>query len=135
LDSTIDVAIMDSLPGIASIPGMFDAPAVSPTPSTQARVAALISNPRVRPYLGIAVAAVIWMVGGRGGLAVAFLALWYAGRALLRARERNRVSLEQERCALHAITTASRALRAGIPIAGMMQILANEGEGDAGKAF
>ena len=141
LDSTLDVALLEGMPGVAgmpesaSIPGVFDAPAVAPKLSTQARAAALISDPRVRPYLGIAVAAIIWIVGGRGGLAIAFLALWYAGRALLRARTRNRLSMEQERCALHAITTASRALRAGIPIAGMMQILANEGEGDAGKAF
>ena len=111
------------------------APRVAPALAAQSGIVLLMNHPRVRPYLGIMTAGIIWIVGGRGGPAIAFLALWYAGRALLRARERNRRAVEDERCALHAITTASRALRAGIPITGMLQILATEGEGDAGKSF
>ena len=103
--------------------------------SAQSRLVPFVNHPRVRPYLGLLTAGIIWIIGGRGGPAMAFLALWYAARTLLRIRARNRLAVEQERCALHAISTASRALRAGIPIAGMLQILATEGEGDARKAF
>lgn len=103
--------------------------------STQSRMVLFINHPRVQPYLGLLTAGIIWIVGGRGGPAMAVLAVWYAGRTILRIRSRNRLAVEQERCALHAISTASRALRAGIPITGMLQILATEGEGEAGKAF
>ena len=43
LDSTLDVALLEGMPGVAgmpesaSIPGVFDAPAVAPKLSTQAR--------------------------------------------------------------------------------------------------
>ena len=122
----------DSAP---STPNAPTAPLRSLARSVQARTILLLRNPRVRPYLGFIGAGLIWIVGGRSGPAIAFVALWYGARALLRVWKRNKRTIEEERCALHAVSTASRALRAGIPIAGMLQILATEGEGVAGKAF
>lgn len=125
-------------PGDDSAPSTPNAPTArhrSLARSVQSRTILLLRNPRVRPYLGFIGAGLIWIVGGRSGPAIAFLALWYGARALLRIRKRNRRTIEDERCALHAVGTASRALRAGIPIAGMLQILATEGQGVAGTAF
>ena len=121
--------------GAPSTPNAMEAPLMSPAHSVQSHTMLLLHNPRVQPYLGLLGAGLIWIVGGRSGPAIAFVALWYGARALLRVWKRNKRTIEEERCALHAVSTASRALRAGIPIAGMLQILATEGEGVAGKAF
>ena len=128
-------------PGILALeladqePFVFAATPAIPANSTPFNLVALIQQPRIRPFLLLLVAALIWMIGGRSGPALAFVALWYGARALLQARTRHRIAMEQERCALHAINTAGRALGAGIPITGVLQILAAEGEGDAGRAF
>ncbi|RLS46102.1 MAG: hypothetical protein DWH86_03700 [Planctomycetota bacterium] len=106
-----------------------------PVHSAQSHATSLLQNPRVQPYLGLIGAGLVWIVVGRSGPAIAFFAFWYAASTLLRVRKRNKRTIEDERCALHAVSTASRALRAGIPIAGMLQILAAEGEGVAGTAF
>jgi tight adherence protein B len=54
---------------------------------------------------------------------------------IVRSRARTRRTVEQERYAVEAISGASRALRAGIPLGGMLEILAVEGRGEAGRAF
>ena len=118
-----------------STPNAMTAPLMSTGHSVQSQTMFLLGNPRVQPYLGVIGAGLVWIVGGRSGPAIAFLALWYGARSLLRVRKRNRRIIEDEQCALQAVSTASRALRAGIPIAGMLQILATEGKGVAGAAF
>lgn len=85
--------------------------------------------------MGLALAAVVWMVAERPGLAFAILALWTGAVLLARARRRNREAVEEEQVALDAIGSASRALRAGIPVSGMLAILAGESRGVAGRAF
>lgn len=88
------------------------------------------------PFLvGVGIAAAIWIVLGRPGPAAAFMATWYAMTVLYRSRRRAREHALQEAFALAAIGTASRALRAGIPLPGVIGILAREASGDAGAAF
>jgi Flp pilus assembly protein TadB len=88
------------------------------------------------PFLvGVGIAAALWLVLDRPGPAAAFMAAWYAALVLLRARRRSREHALQEAFALAAIGTASRALRAGVPLPGVIEILAREAEGDAGTAF
>lgn len=90
---------------------------------------------RVPFAIGLAICGVTWLLTGQFGPAAAFLAAWYAALTLVRARRRSRREAEQEAHALTAIGTASRALRAGIPLPGVIGILAREVEGDAGDAF
>jgi Flp pilus assembly protein TadB len=85
--------------------------------------------------VGFAVAGTVWLASGRTGVASAVLIAWYASIVLLQARQRNKEMAEEEGHALAAIGTASRALRAGIPLAGVIEILAKESRGDAGAAF
>ncbi len=86
-------------------------------------------------FAGLGVAATVWALGGQPTLAVATFIAWYALTSILRARRENRALAVQEAHALAAISTASRALRAGIPMAGVLAILAKEAQGDAGAAF
>jgi tight adherence protein B len=85
--------------------------------------------------IGFALAGAVWIVAGRPSLALGVLAAWYALTVILRARRRSRELAMQEAYALAAISTAGRALRAGIPLAGAIDILAKEAQGDAGAAF
>ncbi len=87
------------------------------------------------PLVGLGVAASIWHFTERTGPAVAVLVLWTGFFALLRARTRGRIETEEERHALEAISTASRVLRAGIPLSGMLSILAEQAQGEAGRTF
>jgi Flp pilus assembly protein TadB len=87
------------------------------------------------PLVGLGVAAFIWHLTERTGPAVAVLVLWTGFFALLRARTRGRIETEEERHALEAISTASRVLRAGIPLSGMLSILAEQAQGEAGRTF
>lgn len=87
------------------------------------------------PLVGLAVAGAIWHFTGRTGPAVAVLVLWTGFFALLRARGQARIDAEEERHSLEAISTASRVLRAGIPLSGMLSILAEQAQGEAGRTF
>jgi Flp pilus assembly protein TadB len=84
---------------------------------------------------GLGVALLLWIAADRPLLGAAFFAVWQAAFALLRARARSAREREEEQHAVEAISTASRALRAGIPLSGMLQILAAEGRGETGAAF
>lgn len=84
---------------------------------------------------GLAVALALWFAADRPLLGAAFFAVWQAALALLRARARAKREREEEQHAVEAISTASRALRAGIPLSGMLHILATEGRGETGAAF
>lgn len=102
-------------------------PAYAPGESPTARASLLA--------LGLAIATVLWIAGERPMLAAAVFAVWNLIVVIVRSRARTRRTVEQERYAVEAISGASRALRAGIPLGGMLEILAVEGRGEAGRAF
>ena len=54
---------------------------------------------------------------------------------LLRRSGRRRAELRESRYALTAIETATRVLRAGIPVSGVLEVLARDSQGDTGLAF
>lgn len=85
--------------------------------------------------VGLVVAGTVWFVAGRPGLAVAVIAPWTAVVLLMRRRREERERLDNEGSALDAISAASRALRAGIPVPGIFSILAAEARGVAGACF
>lgn len=85
--------------------------------------------------LGLAFASVFWILGERPLLAAAVFAVWNLAVMILRSRARARRAVEEERHAVEAIAGASRALRAGIPLAGMLEVLAIESRGEAGRAL
>lgn len=104
------------------------------TPAVPARKPAAPGS-NAMMVVGFAIAAAIWFVWDRPMLALGSLAAWYALTVIVRARRRSRQLAIQEAHALAAISTASRALRAGIPLAGAISILAKEAQGEAGAAF
>lgn len=85
--------------------------------------------------LAAAVAVVVWFVGGSFGLSLAALMLAQGVLVMSRARIRARRAERDERDVLEALGAAATGLRAGIPLAGVMQILAVEAQGEAGRAF
>lgn len=102
-------------------------PTLGPTESTVGRAALLL--------VGLAFAGVFWIVGERPLLAAAVFAVWNLAVVIIRSRARARRAVEEERNAVESIAGASRALRAGIPLGGMLEILAAESRGEAGRAF
>lgn len=89
----------------------------------------------LRLAIGLAMAIVVWRLSDRPVLAALLLVVWLGAVALLRSRRRHRLALQEEQHAIEAIGAASRALRAGIPVGGMLDFLAVEGRGEAGRAF
>jgi len=85
--------------------------------------------------LGLALGAFVWFGIGRPLLAVAVFAVWQGLALLWRMRARERRAREDERDAVEAIATAGRALRAGIPLPGVLSIVAVEARGRARTAF
>lgn len=90
---------------------------------------------RAMDYAGLAAGFVAWMLGASEGLAFAALALVLGVVSTARARIRARRAEREERDVLDAIGTAATGLRAGIPLAGVMQLLATEARGEPGRAF
>lgn len=84
---------------------------------------------------GIGITAVLWFGAGKPLLAAAFFAAWQMALMVVRSQSRASDALREEQYAVEAIETASRALRAGIPLSGMLQILSQEARGEAGRAF
>lgn len=89
----------------------------------------------LRLALGAAMAIVVWRLSDRPALAALLLIVWVGAIAMLRSRRRQRLAALEEQHAIEAIGAASRALRAGIPVGGMLDFLATEGRGEAGRAF
>lgn len=89
----------------------------------------------IRLALGLAMAAVVWRLSDRPALAGLLLIVWLGAIRLLRSRARHRQAMQEEQNAIEAIGAASRALRAGIPVGGMLDFLATEGRGEAGRSF
>ena len=86
------------------------------------------------PLVAIAAAAV-WILTGREFLGFAIFAVGYGGIALYRRRRIRLREESEERHALAAIETAGRVLKAGIPLPGMIDLLAKDASGEAGGAF
>ncbi|MFM7807888.1 MAG: type II secretion system F family protein [Planctomycetota bacterium] len=84
---------------------------------------------------GALAAMIVGWIWGRPGPAIAVLVLWQGVHSLLRARRRQRRAELEDRHAIQAIGAASRSLRAGIPMAGMLQMLAAESEGQTRVAL
>jgi len=102
-------------------------PATGATSSPTARL--------LRVVLLAAAMLVLWTLTDRPALASTLVVLWAGIIWLLRSRAQQRRRMEEESHAIDAIGAASRALRAGIPVNGMLEFLATESRGLAGKAF
>jgi Flp pilus assembly protein TadB len=89
----------------------------------------------IRIALAMAIAAFVWGMTDRPSLALLAAVLWLGASGLLRSRRRNRLELREEQHAIEAIGAASRALRAGIPVSGMLEFLSHESRGEARRAF
>ncbi|MFM7809848.1 MAG: type II secretion system F family protein [Planctomycetota bacterium] len=105
----------------------------APSPSEPPRTGALLRA--LRWALALFAAAVLWRLTDRPALAMALVAIWAASMWLLRSRTRHRLRTAEENHAIDAIGAASRALRAGIPIGGMLEFLAAESRGETRRAF
>ncbi len=77
----------------------------------------------------------VWFLGGSEGVGFATFALVAGAVSVSRTRIRARRAEREERDILDAIGTAATGLRAGIPLAGVMQLLATEARGEPGRAF
>jgi tight adherence protein B len=84
---------------------------------------------------GVVTALVMAFLSRGAGVPLAVLVLSAGAFLVLRARRRNEYARQEESYAIEAIRTADRALRAGIPISGVLRILADESQGTAQIAF
>ena len=118
----------------AVTPALPPTPAPMPAADAQGRSALPLQGPMLG-VIGIVIAGALWILANRFGLALGFLGVWYTALTILRARARSKQEIAEEGHALAAIHIASRALRAGIPVTGMIDILAKDARGQAGSAF
>jgi tight adherence protein B len=118
----------------AATPALPPTPAPMPAAHAQGRSALPLQGP-MPGVIGIVIAGALWILANRFGLALGFLGVWYTALTILRARARSKQEIAEEGHALSAIHIASRALRAGIPVTGMIDILAKDARGQAGSAF
>lgn len=118
----------------AVTPALPPTPAPMPAADAQGRSALPLQGPMLG-VIGIVIAGALWILANRFGLALGFLGVWYTALTILRARARSKQEIAEEGHALSAIHIASRALRAGIPVTGMIDILAKDARGQAGSAF
>ncbi|MHC4245449.1 MAG: type II secretion system F family protein [Planctomycetota bacterium] len=81
------------------------------------------------------VAAAAWWATGREFLGFAIFAVGYGAFTLVRRRRQQAREEAEERYALAAIETAGRVLKSGIPLPGMIDLLAKDAEGEAGGVF
>ena len=86
-------------------------------------------------FVGIGAWLAVTALGGSEGLAFASFAVAFGAVSVTRSRIRARRAEREEREVLEAIGTAAVGLRAGIPLAGVLQILASESRGEPGRAF
>jgi tight adherence protein B len=86
-------------------------------------------------FAGLAAWLLVTVLGGSDGLAFASFAVSFGAVSVARSRIRARRAEREERDVLEAIGTAAVGLRAGLPLAGVLQILASESSGEPGRAF
>ncbi|MEE2972548.1 MAG: hypothetical protein VX672_05435, partial [Planctomycetota bacterium] len=88
------------------------------------------------PALGVGIfGSLVWYLTGVAIFATIAFGSGYIVAMLLRRSGRRRTELQESRYALTAIETATRVLRAGIPISGMLEVLARDSGGDTGRVF
>jgi tight adherence protein B len=86
-------------------------------------------------FAGVAAWLAVTALGGSEGLAFASFAVSFGAVSVARSRIRAHRAEREEREVLEAIGTAAVGLRAGLPLAGVLQILADESGGEPGRAF
>lgn len=88
------------------------------------------------PAFAVAVfGGLVWYLTGAAIFATIAFGSGYILAMLLRRSGRRRAELRESRYALTAIETATRVLRAGIPVSGTLEVLARDSQGDTGRAF
>ena len=85
--------------------------------------------------IGLVLAGFIWVIAERPTLAIAAFVLCYGVSEMLRIRNQKLQQVLEEQYAIEAVGGASRSLRAGIPLSGMLQILAVETRGETQMAI
>jgi Flp pilus assembly protein TadB len=85
--------------------------------------------------IGLVLAGFIWVIAERPTLAIAAFVLCFGVSEMLRIRNQKKQLVLEEQYAIEAVGGASRSLRAGIPLSGMLQILAVETRGETQMAF
>ncbi|MBU3728790.1 MAG: hypothetical protein FGM37_06010 [Phycisphaerales bacterium] len=85
--------------------------------------------------IGLAIAGVLWIGLDQPLLAAGAMAVWMGATSLIRTRRERQVEERELQFAIDAIGTAGRALRSGIPMTGVLGILAEEGRGQTQLAF
>jgi tight adherence protein B len=90
---------------------------------------------RVPMAIGLALAGALWIGLDQPLLAAGAMAVWMGAISLLRTRRERQVEERELQFAIDAIGSAGRALRSGIPMTGVLGILAEEGRGQTQLAF
>lgn len=85
--------------------------------------------------IGLVLGGFIWVIAERPTLAIAAFVLCYGVSEMLRIRKQKIQLVLEEQYAIEAVGGASRSLRAGIPLSGMLQILSVETRGQTQMAF
>lgn len=85
--------------------------------------------------VGLAIAGALWLGLDQPMLAAAAMMLWVGTVRVMRTRGRRRAESDELQNAVEAIGTAGRALRSGIPLPGVLRILASESRGETQRAF
>lgn len=110
----------------------------SASPRGMERARAAPRAGRDRPWtlaIGIVIAGALWLGLDQPVLAAASMLLWTGGVRMMRIRRQRRAESEELQHAIEAISTAGRALRSGIPLAGVLRILATDSRGETRRAF
>ena len=103
-------------------------------PQGRARLEALVVS--LLPAIGVgAFGGIVWYLTNEAIFATIAFGSGFAVATLLRRSGRRRAEVQEGRNALAAIETATRVLRAGIPMPGMLEVLARDAEGESGVAF
>ena len=103
-------------------------------PRSRAKFDALVVS--LLPAIAVgAFGGLVWYFTGEAIFATIAFGSGFAIATLLRRSGRRRAEVQEGRNALAAIETATRVLRAGIPMPGMLEVLARDAEGDAGASF
>ncbi|MBC03139.1 MAG: hypothetical protein CMJ34_07530 [Phycisphaerae bacterium] len=104
------------------------------SPRSRAKFDALVVS--LLPAIAVgAFGGLVWYFTGEAIFATIAFGSGFAIATLLRRSGRRRAEVQEGRNALAAIETATRVLRAGIPMPGMLEVLARDAEGDAGASF
>lgn len=85
--------------------------------------------------IGLAIAGALWVGLQQPLLAAGAMLLWMGGVRIARTRRRVRKENEELQHAVEAVGSAGRALRSGIPLSGVLRMLANESRGQTQRAF